>query len=149
MRKVEVYFKNENDAESARADLEKYNVHNTAVEKVPDGTRAGGFIPLFSPGSGSGSAGIPFFTQDRTNDSEAQKADPKYMSHMLRFEVDEKDYEETIAALKNHDSYHLEADNKWVKVTGWTNKAVLLSTGWSSKNNNINIKKDGMYKWKK
>lgn len=118
MKKVELYFKNENDAHSAQAELNKFRVQNVSMEKMEKGNRNGLFIPIFSPfwGTGSGGAGgvFPSITDSdsSTEENKAKEADPKYMSHMLRFEVKEEDYEEAISMLEDYDPYGLETEEK-------------------------------------
>lgn len=118
MKHVELYFKNENDAQSAKAELNKYKVKDVFLEKMGEGNRSGLFIPIFSPywGAGGGAAGgaFPSFagSNDSSEEGKAEKADSKYMSHMLRFDVNEEDYDEAISMLKDYDPYGLETDNK-------------------------------------
>lgn len=109
MKLVEVYFKNENDAESARAKIEKYNVRHVSIEKVPEGNDSQSFTPFLSPSWGSGGAGFPLRKQD-PEENEANQADPKYMSHLLRFEVEENEYEDAIAVLKDYEAYNLKGN---------------------------------------
>lgn len=106
----EVYFKNENDAEAAKASLSKVDAHNITVEELPSGFGSrGGFIPLFAAsGYGRTGMGVPFVGDDSSDDAKAEKADPKHLSHLLRFEVGEQDREEAIALLKDHNPYGLE-----------------------------------------
>lgn len=108
MKKVELYFKNENDAYSAETELKKYQVKNVSIEKMGEGNSKGTFLPLFtSYGAGGGSVGSALPLSGNSSEEKAEQADPKYMSHMLRFEVEEKDYDEVIASLKDHDPYDI------------------------------------------
>lgn len=118
MKQVELYFKNENDAQSAKSELNKFKVKNVAIEKMEEGSRNGLFIPIFSPywGAGGGVAGgsIPSYNEDSKGSSEVEQsknADPKYMSQLLRFEVSEEDYDEVLSVLKEYDPHGIE-ENK-------------------------------------
>lgn len=118
MKEVKLYFKNENDAHSAQSTLNKYRISNVSMEEMNEGNRTGLFIPIFSPywgtGSGTGGGGLPFFgggSNDDSDQGQAQEADSKYMSHMLRFEIEEEDYEQAISELKEYDPYGMETDN--------------------------------------
>lgn len=110
MKKVELYFKNENDAYSAETELKKYDVHNVSIEKMGEGISQRTFLPLpASHGAGGGSIGSSLsISGNSSGEEKAEQADPKYMSHMLRFEVNEKDYDEVIASLKDYDPYEID-----------------------------------------
>lgn len=114
MRKVELYFKNENDAYSAETELNKYNVQNVVMEKIDNSENIVGDTPIFSPyGAGGGGVGgaLPFSIGNSDASSEegkAEEADPKYMSHLMQFEVDEKEYDNVISSLKKYHPYGLE-----------------------------------------
>ena len=59
MRSVEVYFKSENDAESARASLQTLKVTNLYIDEMPENIDTRMYIPFFPTNIGvSGSRGI-------------------------------------------------------------------------------------------
>lgn len=109
MKKAEIYFKNENDAEAAKTELNKFKVSNVKIEKLPEGDQSTGFIPLFVPSNyGRQGMGVPFIPDNSSEEKKASRADSKYMSHILRFEVADEDYDEAVSMIEKHEPYGMD-----------------------------------------
>lgn len=106
-KRVEIYFKSENDAESARAKLQTQKVSNISVEKIPDARESDGRVfvandPTYATGGGvggnlsGGATAEPFaYTGDATSD------DNTPLTYLVTFEVSEANYPDTLVAIKN------------------------------------------------
>ncbi|MFC7063088.1 hypothetical protein [Halobacillus seohaensis] len=110
MRKhIEAYFNTENDAESARAELQKLSMENDLVEAIPEETRLTGIVPVLNQ---SQSAGVPdfndFIDPDK-NVSKDENQDVDHLTHLLHFDVKGDDYNEALAILKTHNG-HMDQD---------------------------------------
>lgn len=57
-KKIEVYFKSENDAESAHAALKKLKVNDVYIEEIPEDIDTGVFVPFSSADVGSSSGAV-------------------------------------------------------------------------------------------
>ena len=110
-RIVEIYFKSENDAESARASLQTQRVNNLFIDSIPESAGTKMYIPFFPTNIGTSgtpsNAGpigpsAPLLTED---DSER---DPGRLTHLLHLEVNEEDHDQVISFLKEHDWYNPE-----------------------------------------
>ncbi|UOQ92596.1 hypothetical protein MUO14_19440 [Halobacillus shinanisalinarum] len=91
---VQVYFKTENDAESANASLQKLAIENEQIEPVPDDP------PLLS-------RLIPL---NNLNNPETDN----HLTHLLHFDVKEEERESALEIIKEHkghmDPSELESD---------------------------------------
>lgn len=119
-KKIEVYFKSENDAESAHAALKKLKVNDVYIEEIPGDTDTGFFVPFSSAnvGSSSGAAGYsgtagtagsaggpiapfaPIVGRDNDEDHDHGK-----LTHLMHFNVEEEDFDETVSILIDNDGY--------------------------------------------
>lgn len=108
------YFKSENDAETTSAHLQKMNVSNVLVDRIPEGAKGILLLPAANLGTGAtgmGAAGAPGLVgkvgrigslKDLWK-SESEKSDT--FSHILEFEVEEEDHEEALKVLRDSDAY--------------------------------------------
>ena len=110
-RSVDVYFKSENDAESARASLQKVKATNVFIDEMPGDIGTKMYIPLFPTNIGvSGTqnnvgpigANALLVTEGT---KEAGKEDQGRLTHLLHLDVNEDDYDQVFAILKEHDCY--------------------------------------------
>ncbi|UOR13352.1 hypothetical protein [Halobacillus amylolyticus] len=82
---VEAYFKTENDAESAKASLQKIEIENELVEPIPDDSSLlARLVPLSNfknPGS------------------------DRHLTHLLQFDVKEEGYKSALSIIEEHDGH--------------------------------------------
>lgn len=104
---IEVYFKNENDAESAQAQLRTLEVKHMYVEEMPEDTDTALFVHFFPTNIDSttaGSTGVvpasPIISGERE-----ELAGPNYPSYLLYVEVETEDYDEAMAILQEHECF--------------------------------------------
>lgn len=100
-KSILVYFKSENDAESAHASLQRLRVSDLFVDEIPEAEQNRIVVPLFNLGTTSTNAGIigsmdEQGDQDMTDDS---------LTHLLEGQVDEADYEEAMQVLSDSKGY--------------------------------------------
>lgn len=106
---ITAYFKNENDVESVHALLQKLQVSDIVVDKVPQDEHviSGPFAPFNNINSGDtlnpGRAFFPIQDFDNTYAfSNSDNEEPR--SYMLEFQVADEQYEQAIAMLKEKDA---------------------------------------------
>jgi hypothetical protein len=94
MKNIQAYFKSENDAEAAKAKLEKLRVSDLLVDGFPEPENKAVFVPLFTMGSTAASTGLiaEGIYMDR------EEAD---VTHLLEGKVSEADYEEAMQILQD------------------------------------------------
>ncbi|WP_117168210.1 hypothetical protein [Paraliobacillus sediminis] len=106
-KKLEAYFKSENDAEAVRAKLNnKVNVRNVMIDQVSDGLANKFVVPLVAGGGGTSatmpgnspypipSSGEGFFKED-----EGER------KTVLECEVSEEDFNEALVILQENDAH--------------------------------------------
>ncbi|WP_101846383.1 hypothetical protein [Halobacillus sp. Marseille-P3879] len=107
---IEAYFKTENDAESARAELQKLSVSNEMVEAIPEESRLTGIVPILNQ---SQSAGVANFSDvikpDKATSREDTPPETNYLTHLLHFDVDRDEYNDALAILTTHQG-HMDQD---------------------------------------
>lgn len=103
---LEAYFKSENDAEAASAKIKTLNTSNVLVEEVPGDMDEKLFVPFHSSGDMATStvSGVTPIAPEPMEKEEDRGASEK-LTHMLHFQVDEKDYEQAVEILKKSGSY--------------------------------------------
>lgn len=110
-KSVALYFKNENDAESARTKLQSLKVSNLYVDQMSENMRTEMYIPFFptNVGSSQTTANVGLFGENVPLSDEAEnnhnETDDE-ITHLLQFEVEEEDYQEVKLALKGIDCYY-------------------------------------------
>ncbi|WP_404455978.1 hypothetical protein [Oceanobacillus kapialis] len=103
------YFKSENDAETAKAKLEKLRVSDMLVDELPNGDKRATYFPIVgigTPGSmstGSGAMGIGMADVTDDHDEKSQK-----LTHLLEGKVEQEDYVEAISILAESNGYKSE-----------------------------------------
>jgi hypothetical protein len=97
-KSLQAYFSTENDAESAKADLQTYSVSKLSVEHIPEDQKLNIDIPF--PGQGTatpaGANNDMFFSNETPTGKQEENADPsekadKEFHYLLAFETDEAD----------------------------------------------------------
>ncbi|PAV31479.1 hypothetical protein CIL05_02155 [Virgibacillus profundi] len=101
-KNILAYFKSENDAESAKANLQRLQVSNLFVDEIPETDHNVTYVPLMPIGStntGTSAGGVVGLGDDLAN------KDDNPATHLLEGQVDEKDYEEAIQILADSKGY--------------------------------------------
>ena len=100
------YFKSENDAESARASLQRLRVTDLYVEEVPEEEGTKMFIPLFTMGSTSSSTGaVGELDEGGIAANEMMRDNDSPITHILECQVEDADYEEAKNILSDRNGY--------------------------------------------
>ncbi|MGI8314958.1 hypothetical protein [Halobacillus mangrovi] len=102
---VEAFFKNENDAESAKAELQKLTIENEMVEAIPEDRDLSMVIPLQSS-SGTAGATTNFVGALETDNDPLN--DQKHLTHILHFQVQEEQYDRAVKIIEQHKG-HMES----------------------------------------
>lgn len=106
-KKLEAYFKTENDAEDVHAKLNsKVNIRNVMIDQVPDGSENTFVVPIITGGGGSsgamsGNSAIPV----PSSGEGFLKEDEGERKTFLECEVLEEDFNEALMILKENDAY--------------------------------------------
>ncbi|WP_407270927.1 hypothetical protein [Radiobacillus sp. PE A8.2] len=100
-KKLEAYFKNEDDAETVHAELNRFNVSNVSVEEIPEGDERF-LVPIF-PINNSGSSGGGGLVAGLGEFGEPTQTDQR--RHLLSFEIEEKDFQEALNIVKKSEGY--------------------------------------------
>lgn len=110
-KSVVLYFKSENDAESARAKLQSLKVSNLFIDQMSENTETEMYIPFFptnidsaqtSPRAGAIGENGPLSDEIESKQSVSNEE----VTHLLQFDVKEEDYEEVLIALRDVDCYY-------------------------------------------
>ncbi|UOQ43684.1 hypothetical protein MUN89_17615 [Halobacillus salinarum] len=103
---VEAYFHTENDAESAKADLQSLEIEHEFIEAIPDDRDLNTIVPVGGSSQFGGTANISSVmnTKDIMDDPDG------HLTHLLQFEVDEDRYEEALSIIKQHMG-HMDQDH--------------------------------------
>lgn len=106
-KKLEAYFKTENDAEAVRAKLNnKVNVRNVMIDQVSDGLSNTFVVPLVAGGSSTSST-IPGSSPYPVPSSGKGffKEDEGERKTVLECEISEEDFNEALAILQENDAH--------------------------------------------
>jgi hypothetical protein len=74
MKKIQAYFKNENDAESVRTKLRTLNVEDGMIEKVPNGRNLTDIVSDLFGGEDHSRAGNPYVYEFMVSEDDHDKA---------------------------------------------------------------------------
>lgn len=103
-RSLQAFFVTEDDAEDARATLNKLKTNDVMIDHLPDGTDGMTVVPLVYSGNstqglGTGNGGIiaPISSTGQTQDHQSRR------SYMLDFKVDEADFQEALRIVMEKD----------------------------------------------
>lgn len=114
------YFKTENNAESARAGLQRIKGENLYVDEMPEDDDAGKYIPIMmgtdqeALGGGlNGSSAQEAVVMQQTDDYDfmEDEEDDRPITHMVHVEVNEDDYSEAFQIIHKAKGY-LEREKK-------------------------------------
>ncbi|PYZ93871.1 hypothetical protein CR194_12090 [Salipaludibacillus keqinensis] len=109
-KRIQAFFKNENDAERASAKLAKVNTTNQIIDKVPEQESNGRLvlIPAIHSGTGAGTAAGSTAAVGGSVDrlkSLVFKDNREQFTHILEFEVAEANIEEALQELRQTEAY--------------------------------------------
>lgn len=102
-KSILVYFKSENDAESARAELQSLRVSNLYVEHLPEDDNKNMYVAIDlgrSPATVEAGTVKP---KGSFSGLFGKKEDP--VTHLIQAEVIEEDYDEAIEVLKKGNGF--------------------------------------------
>lgn len=113
---IEVYFTSENDVESAHANLKTLkSIRDISVEEMQENDDVRMFVPFFpnNLGASSGTSGsfgsygsfAPFLTKQDHDHEDRNRNDQ--ITHLLRFNVEDEDYQQAMTILGKHNSFML------------------------------------------
>lgn len=116
-KKIQAFFRNENDAEAALAKLQKLKVSNAFIDAMPDGDTTMTVIPINNLASGGASMNSgPLTTSPpisarkiKETFERKDKTTRSDFSHLLEFEVSEEEAEKAIQELCDTDAHIDEA----------------------------------------
>ena len=101
-KRFQAYFKSENDAESAKAALQRLRVTDLIVDDIPEGDHKINFIPFTQPGMNWGLAG----TIDTEGAEELEvKEETGRVTHLLEGMVQAQEYEQALRILSEKEGY--------------------------------------------
>jgi len=103
---IEVFFKNENNAESAQAQLRTLKVVDMYIEEMPEDARTTLYVPVFPASldtNTTGSARGPI--TPALSSVVDDVSGPDYPSYLLYVEIETDDYEQALEILQNHEYY--------------------------------------------
>ncbi|WP_035187274.1 hypothetical protein [Alteribacter aurantiacus] len=105
MKKLQAYYRTQNDAESASISLKQLEVSNVMVDEIPEASRKElVLVPAANIGSsGTAGTGVPPVTAG--NKGLLNKNDKSSFEYILEFDVSESDYEQAVAKLKETDAH--------------------------------------------
>ncbi|MCR6095368.1 hypothetical protein HXA31_11870 [Salipaludibacillus agaradhaerens] len=107
-QKIQAYFKTENDAENAVAQLQKLNASNVIVDELPEGGSSLILFPvanLGTTGSGMGNFGAPGFFGSKEEIKSMGSNKSETFTHIVEFNISEDESKEAFATLKEADAY--------------------------------------------
>ncbi|SHM71386.1 hypothetical protein [Gracilibacillus kekensis] len=107
---IQAFFKEEDDAETVKADLNKLKSNNIRVDKLPEADRTILLTPLTYAGNGTTNAGggagagiIGAFTRD--NEGAGINTDNSPREYTVECEVEESDYQEALKIIMENDGH--------------------------------------------
>ncbi|GGM27599.1 hypothetical protein GCM10011351_11790 [Paraliobacillus quinghaiensis] len=99
-KKIQAYFKTEDDAEDVHATLNKLNIQNVLVDQLTEESDRSFIAPLGVNGSTSAANPVGYPVP-----SDFEEDDKKERSIMLEFEVEEEDFGEALNIIKENDGH--------------------------------------------
>ncbi|CDO04518.1 hypothetical protein BN988_03078 [Oceanobacillus picturae] len=100
------YFKSENDAETAKAKLEKLRVSNVLVDELPETKKHNAYFPIVGMGTpGTMSTGTGVMGLGVADVSDNNREEHGQITHLLEGKVEEEDYDQAISILAESKGY--------------------------------------------
>lgn len=96
-KRIEAYFKSENDAESAKAALQQLHVSDMIVDDIPESGYKVTFVPFTQSGASFGVAAPIDIKQEEQNAED--------ITHVLEGEVNAEEYDKAMDILSAKDGY--------------------------------------------
>lgn len=111
-KRLEVYFKNENDAESASLKLKTLRVSNNFIDEMPSGNEERYYVPFATVNSSSsGTPGMvnpAYVAETSSKRNQLEETENPYnekVTHMLQVDVVDEDYDEAVNILNEFDCF--------------------------------------------
>ncbi|MCA0984051.1 hypothetical protein LCL89_08340 [Halobacillus yeomjeoni] len=101
---IEAFFKNENDAESAKADLQALTVEKELVEPIPDETEMAHVVPVVSSSHTGGALNFTEVLKPEF-DKDGALSDKRHLTHTLHFYVQEEEYDRALSIIEKHEGH--------------------------------------------
>ncbi|WP_226585077.1 hypothetical protein [Halobacillus litoralis] len=107
---IQAYFQTENDAESAKVDLQSLSVQQETVEAIPEDADLTPVVPV--AGSANTGGGTFSFTDvvSPKKDQHGPLSDQRHLTHVLHFTIKEEEYDRALSIIKNHDGHMNKSD---------------------------------------
>ncbi|WP_186578702.1 hypothetical protein [Aquibacillus kalidii] len=103
---VQAYFRNENDAESAHAMLNKLNIKDLRIDVIPEDSKTMALIPAINGNiSSSTYNGNGIFSTLGEDGELNDVADSKHFRQILEFYVDDGELDQALNTLAQHGGY--------------------------------------------
>ncbi|MRH45168.1 hypothetical protein GH741_21315 [Aquibacillus halophilus] len=100
---IRSYFKSENDAESAKAILNKLKINNPYIDKIPEDSESTILVPLGNVSTNTNIVSTPSAIAPLKGYN--GKEDLAVRKYLLEFEVDEEDHQDALAILMDSDGF--------------------------------------------
>lgn len=112
-KKVQLYFKSENDAESVRSKLHSQKANNVYIDEMPNASEADTRLfaanePAFTAGAGTTgntSGSTQPITVAGADLDDVQDREEATITHLLTFDVKEENLSDVMIALKDFNYY--------------------------------------------
>ncbi|MCA0971842.1 hypothetical protein LCM20_14640 [Halobacillus litoralis] len=99
---IEAFFQTENDAESAKADLQELGIEKEIVEPIPESVDTLPIIPV-AGSSNTGAAGA--FSYDDIVHPSSDETGKKHLTHVLHFYLKDEQFDRAIEKIKKHNGH--------------------------------------------
>ncbi|MBH0231136.1 hypothetical protein [Halobacillus yeomjeoni] len=102
---IEAFFSTENDAESAKADLQSLSIQHEMVEAIPEDVDLTPVVPV--AGSSNTGGGTFNFTEvlKPKYDNDGALSDKRHMTHTLHFYIKEEEYDRALEIIEKHEGH--------------------------------------------
>ncbi|WP_405097714.1 hypothetical protein [Oceanobacillus sp. FSL H7-0719] len=96
-KRIEAYFKSENDVETAKTALQQLHVQDIIIDDIPEEGNKIAFVPFVQSGLSWGVAASLDLNQEEKKEEE--------MTHVLEGKVKAEEYDKAIAILSEKEGY--------------------------------------------
>ncbi|MBA2176517.1 hypothetical protein H0266_16585 [Halobacillus locisalis] len=100
---IEAFFESENDAESAKADLQELSIEKELVEPIPADTDLGPIIPI--AGSASSGPGAVSFEDVAEPTRDGALFSKKHLTHVLHFYLKDEEFDHAVKKIEKHNGH--------------------------------------------
>lgn len=100
-RHIEAFFETENDAESAKADLQELGIEKEMVEPIPDDADVLPIVPV-QGSTNTGGGGVSFDSIVHPGKDDTRK---KHLTHVLHFYLKDEHFDGALEKIKEHNGH--------------------------------------------